>query len=93
MTTKAAEKTATDHTTNNPQKLVHKVIMYAFNFQYQFYKKIAWTTNTQHMANKWGNCCARENNQTHAGFIRFYTELDGENRNRLITYINQTYRG
>lgn len=82
-----------DHTTTDPQELVNKVMFYAYNFEYQFYLHIQWSANTHHMQNKWYDACRRENGHTHAGFIRFYTYLDGGNRKLLTEYINRTYKG
>ena len=71
---------------------VNLVIMYSFNFEYQFVKKI-WSGGLQdHLYNKFINLCQRKVN-TQAAFMSFYTELDGTNQEKLINYILRNYKG
>jgi len=50
-----------------------------------------WTCNRQHMLNKWSHWCKLCNNNTADANIKFYGELDGENRRAFLGWIVENY--
>ena len=65
---------------------VNKVIMYGFNFEHNFICKV-WNGNiANHLQNKFSDIYNRKG--SNAAFFCFYTELDENNKQILINYIN-----
>lgn len=55
----------------------------------KFLVAVDWTCSRDHMIQKWIN--ANVNGDTDIQIIRFYKELDGENRVRFIEYVMENY--
>jgi len=53
--------------------------------------KAKWTCNRQHMLNKWAHWCKLCNNNTADANIKFYGELDGQNRRAFLSWIVENY--
>lgn len=51
-----------------------------------------WTCNRQHMLNKWSHWCKLCNNNTADANIKFYGELDGQNRRAFLSWIVENYQ-
>lgn len=46
---------------------------------------VKWTTSLDHMVNKWNTACDHTDDP-YGYFMRFYTDLDKENQERLVTW-------
>ena len=72
----------------NNFKVVNKVIMYSFNFEYNFISNV-WQNDknlANHFKSKFDSLCNRfDNSQT--AFMYLYTELSDNNKQILINYI------
>lgn len=65
---------------------VNKVIMYSFNFEYNFIENAFNRCLAEHLRIKFSNYCQMfKNSQT--AFMYLYTELSSDNRQILIDYI------
>ena len=65
---------------------VDKVIMYSFNYEYNFIENAFNGYLSEHLRNKFSNYCKRFGNSQTA-FMYLYTELSSDNRQILIDYI------
>ena len=65
---------------------VNKVIIYSFNYEYNFIENAFDKYLADHLRNKFSNYCKRFGNSQTA-FMYLYTELSSDNRQILINYI------
>ena len=65
---------------------VNKVIMYSFNYDYNFIENAFNGYMAEHLRAKFSNYCKRFGNSQTA-FMYLYTELSSDNRQTLINYI------
>ena len=65
---------------------VDKVIMYSFNYEYNFIENAFNGHLAEHLRNKFSNYCKRLGNSQNA-FMYLYTDLSSDNREILIDYI------
>ncbi len=65
---------------------VNKVIMYSFNYEYNFIENAFDEYLADHLRNKFSNYCKRFGNSQTA-FMYLYTDLSSDNKQILINYI------
>jgi len=65
---------------------VNKVIMYSFNYDYNFIENAFNGYMAEHLRTKFSNYCKRFGNSQTA-FMYLYTDLSSDNRQILIDYI------
>jgi hypothetical protein len=65
---------------------VDKVIMYSFNYDYNFIENAFNGYMADHLRIKFSNYCKRLGNSQTA-FMYLYTDLSSDNRQTLINYI------
>ena len=65
---------------------VDKVIMYSFNYDYNFIENAFNGYLAEHLRAKFSNYCKRLGNSQTA-FMYLYTDLSSDNRKTLINYI------
>jgi hypothetical protein len=65
---------------------VDKVIMYSFNYDYNFIENAFNGYMAEHLRTKFSNYCKKLGNSQTA-FMYLYTELSSDNRQTLINYI------
>ena len=65
---------------------IDKVIMYSFNYDYNFIENAFNGYLAEHLRSKFSNYCKRFGNSQTA-FMHLYTELSSDNRQILINYI------
>ena len=65
---------------------IDKVIMYSFNYDYNFIENAFNGYLAEHLRSKFSNYCKRFGNSQTA-FMYLYTELSSDNRQILINYI------
>lgn len=57
----------------------------------RFIAEAKWTTNRQHMIEKWNAACRSRN--TDAYLVNFYANLDNDNRIILVEWVLENYTG
>jgi len=65
---------------------VDKVIMYSFNYEYNFIENAFGEYLVDHLRAKFSNYCKRFGNSQTA-FMYLYTDLSSDNKQLLINYI------
>ena len=65
---------------------VNKVIMYSFNYEYNFIENAFGEYLVDHLRAKFSNYCKRFGNSQTA-FMYLYTDLSSDNKQVLINYI------
>lgn len=65
---------------------VNKVIMYSFNYEYNFIENAFEKYLAEHLRAKFSNYCKRFGNSQTA-FMYLYTDLSSDNKKVLIDYI------
>lgn len=55
----------------------------------EFLKGAKWTCNLQHMIDKWNDACRSKN--TDAYLVKFYANLDNDNRIALLEWVLENY--
>ena len=55
----------------------------------QFLAEAKWTCNLPHMIEKWNNACQPRNPDAY--LVKFYANLDGDNRKILLEWVLQNY--
>jgi hypothetical protein len=65
---------------------VNKVIMYSFNYEYNFIENAFNGYLSEHLRTKFSNYCKKFGNSQTA-FMYLYTDLSSDNRQILIDYI------
>ena len=65
---------------------VNKVIMYSFNYEYNFIENAFGEYLVDHLRAKFSNYCKRFGNSQTA-FMYLYTDLSSDNKQLLINYI------
>ena len=65
---------------------VNKVIMYSFNYEYNFIENAFGEYLANHLRSKFSNYCKRFGNSQTA-FMYLYTDLSSDNKKVLIDYI------
>ena len=65
---------------------VNKVIMYSFNYEYNFIENAFGEYLVDHLRAKFSNYCKRFGNSQTA-FMYLYTDLSSDNKETLINYI------
>lgn len=55
----------------------------------RFLAEAKWTCNLAHMIDKWNAACQSRN--TDAYLVKFYANLDGDNRKALLEWVLQNY--
>ena len=65
---------------------VNKVIMYSFNYEYNFIENAFDKYLADHLRSKFSNYCKRFGNSQTA-FMYLYTDLSSDNKKVLIDYI------
>ncbi len=65
---------------------VNKVIMYSFNYEYNFIENAFNGYLAEHLRTKFSNYCKRLGNSQTA-FMYLYTDLSSDNRQILVNYI------
>lgn len=65
---------------------VNKVIMYSFNYEYNFIENAFDKYLSDHLRAKFSNYCKRFGNSQTA-FMYLYTDLSSDNKQLLINYI------
>lgn len=52
---------------------------------------VKWNCSLEHICSKWRSCVRWTDNQTDWAMMRFYGELDGENRRLLLEWVMSNY--
>lgn len=50
-----------------------------------------WNCSLEHICSKWTMCCERAEHDTANAMVKFYGELDGENRRQFLEWIMSNY--